>query len=121
MEHITQPNCIFCKIRDGLLPSTIILQNDLLFVIKDIAPKAPIHYLIIPKKHFHDINALQPTDADIMSALLLAAKELSLQLAGDQSYRLVVNNGKGAGQIVFHLHIHFLSGGHMPGMMSKEL
>lgn len=107
MEKTT---CIFCKIIAGQLPATIIGQTDDLLVIKDIHPKAPIHYLIIPKKHIADLTSVKPEDAQLLSNLLLEAQRLSQTIPGAQDFNLAVNNGVAAGQIVFHLHIHFLAG-----------
>jgi diadenosine tetraphosphate (Ap4A) HIT family hydrolase len=103
-------NCIFCKILSQEIPSTIIAQNELVIAIKDIAPKAPVHYLIIPKKHIRDIQSLEKEDASYAAAMLLMAQELSMQLPQGGAVKLVMNNGAQAGQSVFHLHCHFLSG-----------
>ncbi|KKP35268.1 MAG: Diadenosine tetraphosphate (Ap4A) hydrolase and other HIT family hydrolase [candidate division TM6 bacterium GW2011_GWF2_32_72] len=103
-------NCIFCKIIAKEIPSDIILENDDILVIKDLHPKAPIHYLIIPKKHIVNIKELH--DADLLNAaqIMIAARELSRKLSGDGSFRLIMNNGADSGQSVFHMHCHFLSG-----------
>lgn len=102
-------DCIFCKIIDKEAKATIIAENDDCIVIKDIAPKAPIHYLIIPKKHLINLNELRPEDAQLASSMLLLAKKVSAE-SGGIPFKFVINNGKEAGQIVFHLHAHFLSG-----------
>ena len=107
---MAQNDCIFCKIIAKELSSKIIAENNDVIVIQDIAPKAPVHYLIIPKKHIADVMALQETDALLVGKLLLMAKELGAKLTGSQAFRLVVNNGSDVGQSVFHLHFHFLSG-----------
>ena len=107
---MSNQNCIFCKIIAQQIPAHIIAHNEHLMVIKDIAPKAPIHYLIFPKKHIENIQALQPQDAHLAGELFLMAQELSKKLSGSQAFRLIVNNGRDAGQSVFHLHFHFLSG-----------
>jgi histidine triad (HIT) family protein len=108
-------DCIFCKIINGKIPSNFIAETDDLIVIKDIAPKAPTHYLIIPKKHVADVASLSDTDQKTAGNILLMARELSKDLLGVQSFRLVANNGAAAGQCVFHLHFHFLSGKDLPG------
>lgn len=102
-------DCIFCSIVSKQSPATIIVENDDCIVIKDIAPKAPIHYLIIPKKHLINLTELTPDDTQLASSMLFLAQKMSQQLGG-VPFRFVINNGKEAGQIVFHLHAHFLSG-----------
>lgn len=103
-------SCIFCKIIAKQIPSTFIAENDQLIVIKDIHPKAPIHYLIIPKKHLADVAEFQSDDVALAGAMLLMAKELSAQLSGSKAFKLMVNNGADVGQSVFHSHMHFLAG-----------
>ncbi|MDR3646418.1 MAG: HIT domain-containing protein [Candidatus Babeliales bacterium] len=105
-----QDSCIFCKIINKTIPSSIIKENEDVIVIKDLYPKAPVHYLIIPKKHFSDIKDLEDSEINLAGKLLLMAKELSHDLSGSRAFRLVSNNGKESGQCVFHFHIHFLSG-----------
>lgn len=105
-----ESNCIFCKIIAGQLPSKVITETKDIIVIDNIAPKTPIHYLIIPKKHFSDITALAQEDAVLVGEMVLMAKTLSEKLPGSQDFRLSVNNGSDAGQSVFHLHFHFLAG-----------
>ena len=100
-------HCIFCKIINKQIPAEIIAQNNNILVIKDIAPKAPVHYLIIPKKHYADITQLPNDEKSLAADLLLMAKQLSEK---HPSFRLVSNNGKASGQEVFHIHIHFLAG-----------
>lgn len=102
--------CVFCGIVAGNIPSTKILETDSILIIKDIAPKAPIHYLILPKKHIHDLRELTPEDHALAGDLLMAAQTLAKQLPVPGSFKLVSNNGKEAGQIVMHAHIHFLAG-----------
>jgi len=106
-----QTDCIFCKIIAGVLPATIIWQDDDILVIKDIHPKAPTHNLIIPKKHYVDQTALTIEDAALAYKLFVEVpKKLSQQLPGSGAFNSIVNNGAGAGQVVFHLHVHFLAG-----------
>lgn len=102
--------CIFCNIIAHQAPAEIIAENERIMVIKDIEPTAPIHYLIIPKKHIPDIVSLEKDDQMLAGEMLLMAKQLSSQLPGAQAFRLMVNNGADAGQTIFHLHIHFLAG-----------
>ena len=109
---MTAETCIFCKIIRKQIPTQVIAENDTILVIKDINPKAPIHYLIIPKKHIQDVQAMQQSDAYLFGDIALMAQHLSLQggQAEPQAFRLVMNNGHAAGQRVFHMHMHYLSG-----------
>jgi len=105
-----QFSCIFCKIIAKEIPATMIAENEQIIVIKDINPKAPIHYLIIPKKHAADIAGFDDSDTQLAGQMIMMAKQLAQQLPGSQAFRLLVNNGADAGQCVFHVHFHFLSG-----------
>lgn len=104
-----EKNCIFCKIIAGELPSQIVFQDEDVMVIKDIHPKAPIHYLIIPKKHSKDLLDA-PLSSALTHKLFVEIPKKLAQAAGVESFNLVVNNGAGAGQVIFHLHVHFLAG-----------
>ncbi len=106
--------CIFCKIIAKEIPSTLIEETEDLIVIKDLYPKASTHYLIIPKKHIADIREFETTDSALAGKMLMMAQKLSTALPEPQAFRVVVNNGKEAGQCVFHLHMHFLAGKTMP-------
>lgn len=110
---MSNQDSIFTKIIKRELPADIIAENDNVIVIKDIAPKAPIHYLIIPKKQIADISQLENEDKAIAADLLLMAKQLSEADPRAKDFRLVSNNGKGVGQTVFHIHLHFLAGKQM--------
>lgn len=103
---------VFQKIIDGELPSQKVLENSHLIAIKDIAPKAPVHLLIIPKKAIRDIQSIQPEDFFLLNEVVLAAQKLAKDfgLLETGGYRLLTNNGEGAGQTVFHLHFHLLGG-----------
>ena len=107
---MTKSECIFCKIVDGKIPATIIDQNDQVMVIKDLYPKAPTHYLIIPKKHVCDIASLDKETANLMGSIALMAQKIAHEKLNDAAFRLIINNGPDAGQSIFHLHCHFLSG-----------
>lgn len=102
-------NCIFCRIIAKEIPAQIIAENETVLVIKDINPQAPIHYLIIPKKHVTDIGALTLEDTSLAGSLLLMAQYIS-NLPGCDQFKLHSNNGPRAGQVVFHIHIHFCAG-----------
>lgn len=102
-------NCTFCKIITGEIEVQYIDENEHLIVIKDRAPKAPVHYLIIPKIHIQDIQSIEEQDFYLGSEVLKMAQRLS-QSQNNIDFKLVVNSGYNAGQRVFHLHFHFLAG-----------
>ena len=91
------------------MPSTKVVETENLIVIKDIYPKASIHYLIIPKKHVPDIQSLAAEDVTLAGDMIMVAQQLSRDVSGADSFRLIINNGVSAGQRVFHLHMHFLA------------
>lgn len=104
--------CIFCKIIKHEIPASFIYENHHVIVIKDINPKAPIHYLIIPKEHTKDIQSLDEKNISVISEeIFSAAQKLSRETPGAEDFKLIINSGYNAGQRVFHLHAHFLAGG----------
>ena len=96
--------CIFCKIVNGEIPSSKILENDKFLAFKDINPSAPIHILIIPKAHVENFDKAENIYNDMAEFIKEVAKKLDIT-----DYRLVTNNGKNAGQEVFHFHVHLLA------------
>lgn len=106
---MAEKGCIFCRIIAKEIPATIIAENDAVVVIKDIAPKAPTHYLIIPKKHMADVHGATQTDAQLLGQMVLMAQQLSAK-QGNAAFRLLMNNGADVGQSVSHMHMHYLSG-----------
>ncbi len=107
-----ETDCIFCRIIAREVIAEVVAENDTLIVIKDIFPKTAIHYLIIPKVHYKDLQSA--SDCPLTCALFSMARTLSANIPGAEEYRLVINNGYKAGQRVFHLHMHFLAGGLIP-------
>lgn len=99
---------IFLKILDGEISSEILYQDEHCFAIRDIAPKAPTHLLLIPKKPVNRLVDATEADQQMLGHLLLKAGELAQRAGIGDAFRLIVNNGAGAGQTVFHLHIHIL-------------
>lgn len=112
-------DCLFCKISKGEIPSTKVYEDDNFYAFKDIAPVAPVHVLVIPKKHIANIAALTPDDADVAAKLLYAIQKVAQELGLDkEGYRVVFNTGEKAGQTVHHMHAHILGGKEMawPGV-----
>ncbi len=100
-------NCIFCKIANKEIPSNFVYEDENCVAFNDLNPQAPVHILVIPKKHYASLNELD--DPKIMSALLETVKKVTQKLNITQ-FRTVLNTGKEAGQEVFHIHFHILSG-----------
>ena len=101
---------IFEKIIDKELPSKIIHEDEHCIVIEDIAPKAPIHLLVIPKKLIKKLSDVKEEDKELLGHLMIVTKKVAEQLNVENAFNVVINNGKEAGQTVFHLHIHLLAG-----------
>ncbi len=103
--------CIFCKIVAGELPTELIYEDDVVAAFADISPMAPVHALIIPKKHLGGVDELSEEDAGVVGHMIMAAQRLARQLGVSASgYRLVINTGADATQTVPHLHVHLLGG-----------
>jgi len=103
--------CIFCKIANKEMPAEIIYEEGEIIAFKDANPVAPIHLLIIPKKHILSVNHLAEEDKELIGELFLVAQKLAREYGIDKSgYRLIFNIGKDAGQTVDHLHLHLIGG-----------
>ncbi len=103
--------CIFCRIAAGEIPADIIYEDDEVLAFRDLNPQAPTHALIIPRRHIATTNDLNPEDADLVGKLVLAAKQVAVnEGVAEDGYRLVLNCNAGAGQTVFHIHLHLLGG-----------
>jgi histidine triad (HIT) family protein len=117
MKH----SCIFCKIINREIPGKIVHETETIIVIQDIAPKAPIHFLIIPKKHIENVLHLSLEDKTLMCELFFMAKQLGDSLKEPKAFNLISNNGVTSGQSVPHLHLHFLSGSSIEKITGKNL
>jgi histidine triad (HIT) family protein len=111
---------IFGKIVSGEIPSEFIYEDEHCIAINDVNPQAPVHVLVIPKRGIPRLVDAEADDRDLLGHLLLAAGNVARQLGVDEAFRLIINNGTGAGQTVFHLHLHIIAGrefaeGHMAG------
>lgn len=106
-----QLNCLFCKIAQQEIPANIVYETPDILAFKDIAPQAPVHVLIIPKKHITTINDLQEGDHALVGQMIFTAKELAKEMEiHEQGYRLVYNVNQQGGQAVYHIHLHLLGG-----------
>ena len=105
-----QEKDVFCKIRDKELPADVLFEDDDLMVIKNIAPKTPVHYLVIPKKHIATINAAAQEDTELLGNMILAAQNAARELNIQNGYKLSFNVEQGGGQEVFHIHLHLVGG-----------
>ncbi len=101
---------IFSKIINREIPAEIIFEDDLCLAFKDVNPQAPTHVLIIPKKPIPKLADCDDEDQSLLGHLLLKAKAIAGELGCEDAYRIAINNGAGAGQTVFHLHVHLLAG-----------
>jgi len=114
-------DCLFCKIINRELPADIVFENERIIVFKDIRPVAPIHHLIVPKKHITSVNNIEIEDKELIGELFLIAKEVAdKQSILKQGYRLVINVGQDAGQIIDHLHLHLLGGAKLSTKISER-
>ena len=104
-------SCIFCEIVAGRSPARIEHEDDEVLAFPDIYPKAPVHVLVVPKRHIDSVMALEPADAVVVGRLVLAARRIAEAKGfGERGYRLVFNCGPEGGQVVYHLHLHLLAG-----------
>lgn len=106
-------NCIFCKIIAGGIPSNKVYEDDDMLVFRDINPQAKVHCLCVPKSHFATLAEMDEKQAEQVKRCLVKIPEIAKALGLENGYRLIVNQGKDAGQTVFHLHIHILGGENM--------
>ncbi len=109
-----ESNCIFCKIIEGKIPSRKVYEDDEIFVFHDIAPWAPVHFMMVPKKHIASMAQLTPEDSALMGKIMTLAPTLALEQGcrpyPEGGYRVVVNTGMEGGQEVHHLHVHVMGG-----------
>ncbi|MEG0614317.1 MAG: histidine triad nucleotide-binding protein [Oscillospiraceae bacterium] len=103
-------DCLFCKIVAGEIPSTKVFEDETVYVFKDIEPAAPIHYLVIPKKHIDSVAKITPENSAVVAHIFEIISNLAKELNLADGFRVVTNTGDSAGQSVKHLHFHLLSG-----------
>ncbi len=104
-------DCLFCKIASGEAPSEMVYQDDLVVAFKDIQPAAPIHLLVIPRKHIKSLAEVELEDQELLGHLLLVVKKLAIENdINEKGYKTIINTGTDGGQIIDHLHVHLLGG-----------
>tara|TARA_B100001750_G_scaffold45364_1_gene33658 strand:- start:228 stop:572 length:345 start_codon:yes stop_codon:yes gene_type:complete len=113
-----ETDCIFCKIKSGEIKSEILYSDEYCFVIKDIAPRAPVHLLVIPNKHIEELINMDNGDVIIIGKMFLNAQKVANDAGISESgYRLIINQGEHSGQMVDHLHLHVIGGQQLGGMV----
>lgn len=108
-------DCLFCKIIAGEIPSDKVYEDDLIYVFKDINPKAAVHLLAIPKIHIESLEQLTDEHQSLIGHIMLRLPELARSQGLNDGFRTIINTGTGGGQEVGHLHIHLLGGKGLPG------
>ncbi len=104
-------DCIFCRIIQREAPARIVFEDELLMVIEDLHPEAPVHLLVVPRKHLPSLKEARPEDEPLLGHLFTVAAQMARERRLEtKGYRTVINNGSWAGQSVFHLHVHVLGG-----------
>jgi histidine triad (HIT) family protein len=104
-------DCLFCKIIAGEIPGTIVYQDERVVALRDINPQAPMHVLVVPRRHIASLDDLQPSDDNLLGEMIRRAAAIALEHGhSDRGYRAVFNCNADAGQTVFHIHLHVLGG-----------
>ena len=104
-------DCIFCKIADGRVPSTLVHEDDVCVAFYDLEPQAPTHILIIPREHIDSLDNAKAAEKETLGHLMFTSAEIARERGfADDGYRLVINTNSDGGQTVFHLHVHLLAG-----------
>lgn len=108
---MTSKHCLFCRIINKELPAKMVHEDDQVIAFEDINPQAPTHILVVPRKHIHSLNELTSEDVTLLGHLQLVAAQLARRRGiAESGYRTVLNTGRGAGQSIFHVHVHLLGG-----------
>ncbi|WP_455366211.1 histidine triad nucleotide-binding protein [Kaarinaea lacus] len=108
-------DCLFCKVADGTLASEMVYEDDQIVVFKDIYPKADVHLLMIPRQHIVSLAELDTIHDGLIAKMMRLLPQIAKQQGLDNGFRAIINTGPGGGQEVYHLHIHLLGGGSLPG------
>ncbi len=108
-------DCIFCSLADGTIATELLHDDGLVVAFRDMAPKASVHLLVIPKQHYVNVSEVAAADPGLVGQLVSVAHELAAAEGVQDGYRLIFNTGAKGGQTVFHAHLHLLAGAAMPG------
>lgn len=112
-------SCVFCQIISGKIEANIVYKNELITVFEDIKPIAPIHLIIVPNKHIHSINEVEPQDRPVLAEMLIIARDMAKKAGiSEDGYRLMINTGDNGRQTVFHLHLHLIGGKKLLGRLA---
>lgn len=103
-------DCLFCQIIKGEIPTKFIYQDEQIVAFRDINPKAPVHILIVPKKHIEKLQDIGDNDTELLGRLILTAKKIAFQEKIQEGFKIIINCGQSGGQKIFHLHVHLLGG-----------
>ena len=103
-------NCIFCKIIENVIPSSRVYEDDDVLAFKDIHPSAPVHLLVIPKRHITGLSAATAADQQVLGKMMLVASQVAREAGSTDGFRTIINDGRVGRQDVFHLHMHVLGG-----------
>ena len=110
-------DCLFCKIAAGDIPAEKLYEDDEVLAFRDIAPQAPVHFLVIPKKHIVDPSDVSEEDEKLIGKLMRIGSQVAAENGVGDGFRIIYNNGAKAGQAVFHIHMHILGGKDRPWPM----
>jgi histidine triad (HIT) family protein len=108
-------DCLFCKIVAGEIPADVVYEDEQMMVFKDIAPKAAVHLLAVPRLHIESLDGLKESHDALIAYMMRKLSDIAKQQGLDTGFRAIINTGPGGGQVVFHLHIHLLGGSNLPG------
>lgn len=121
LVSVSEQDCIFCKIVRGEIPSRKVYEDDEILAFHDINPAAPVHFMIIPKKHIASLGDAQEEDRGVLGRIMVISGRLAREQGSTDGFRTVVNTGRVGRQDVYHLHVHVLGGDKpLPGMMHKS-
>jgi len=110
-DELRNPDCIFCKIADGELPSALLYEDEDIVVFPDIKPITPVHLLVIPRKHITSLAEMDDEDTPLVGKMTKVANQVAREQGiAENGYRITINSGADSGQIIFHLHMHLMGG-----------